>query len=110
MRISDWSSDVCSSDLIDYQALEFDYRPVGQGDKRHPVVIVGAGPVGLSMALDLAQKNLPIVVIDDDYRLSTGSRAICFAKRTLDIWDRLGVGERMVQKGDRKRTRLNSSH
>ncbi|AEC20667.1 hypothetical protein PT7_2127 [Pusillimonas sp. T7-7] len=84
---------------IDYQALEFDYRPVGQGDKRHPVVIVGAGPVGLSMALDLAQKNLPIVVIDDDYRLSTGSRAICFAKRTLDIWDRLGVGERMVQKG-----------
>src|SRR3546814_9171115 len=84
---------------IDYQALEFDYRPGGQGYKRHPVVIVGAGPVGLSMALDLAQKNLPIVVIDDDYRLSTGSRAICFAKRTLDIWDRLGVGERMVQKG-----------
>src|SRR3546814_3388743 len=30
---------------------------------------------------------------------STGSRAICFAKRTLDVWDRLGVGERMVQKG-----------
>ena len=38
-------------------------------------------------------------MIDDDHRLSTGSRAICFAKRTLDIWDRLAAAERMVQKG-----------
>src|SRR3546814_8340974 len=51
------------------------------------------------MALDLAQRGLKVVLIDDDHRLSTGSRAICFAKRTLDVWDRLGVGERMVQKG-----------
>ncbi len=84
---------------IDYQALEFDCRPVGQDGKRHPIVIVGAGPVGLSMALDLVQRGLAVLVIDDDHRLSTGSRAICFSKRTLDIWDRLGVGERMVEKG-----------
>src|SRR5690554_3640201 len=51
------------------------------------------------MALDLAQRGLKVVVIDDDCRLSAGSRAICFAKRTLDVWDRLGVGERMVKKG-----------
>jgi 3-(3-hydroxy-phenyl)propionate hydroxylase len=38
-------------------------------------------------------------VLDDDHTLSTGSRAICFAKRTLEIWDRLVCGERMVQKG-----------
>lgn len=85
---------------INYQALEFEYRPAPSADgARHPIAIVGAGPVGLTMALDLAQRGLQVVVIDDDYRLSTGSRAICFAKRTLDIWDRLGVGERMVQKG-----------
>lgn len=85
---------------IDYQALEFTYRPQpAQAENRHPIVIVGAGPVGLSMALDLAQRGSKVVVVDDDYRLSTGSRAICFAKRTLDIWDRLGVGQNMVDKG-----------
>ena len=35
----------------------------------------------------------PVVLLDDDDRLSTGSRAICFAKRTLEIFDRLGCGE-----------------
>src|SRR3546814_105962 len=85
---------------INYQALEFGYTPRTAPDtQRHAVAVVGAGPVGLSMALDLAQRGLKVVLIDDDHRLSTGSRAICFAKRTLDVWDRLGVGERMVQKG-----------
>ena len=50
-------------------------------------------------ALDLARQGVRVVVLDDDYRLSTGSRAICFSKRTLEIWDRLGVGQRMVDKG-----------
>jgi 3-(3-hydroxy-phenyl)propionate hydroxylase len=62
-------------------------------------VVVGAGPVGLSAAIDLAQKGVPVVLLDDDDRLSTGSRAICFAKRTLEIFDRLGCGQRMVDKG-----------
>ncbi|NGM87081.1 FAD-dependent oxidoreductase [Parapusillimonas sp. SGNA-6] len=85
---------------IDYQGLELEYKPsVPQDGTREAVVIVGAGPVGLTMALDLAARGRRVVVIDDDYRLSTGSRAICFAKRTLDIWDRLGVGQRMVDKG-----------
>jgi 3-(3-hydroxy-phenyl)propionate hydroxylase len=66
---------------------------------RHPVVIVGAGPVGLALALDLGQKGVPALVLDDNTRVSTGSRAICFAKRTLEICDRLGAGEAMVDKG-----------
>ncbi len=66
---------------------------------RHPVVVVGAGPVGLALAIDLAQRGIRVVLLDNDAKLSTGSRAICFAKRTLEIFDRLGVGDRMVAKG-----------
>ncbi|MGG7645189.1 FAD-dependent oxidoreductase [Rhodovulum sp. YNF3179] len=66
---------------------------------RHPVVIVGAGPVGLAAAIDLARQDVPVVVLDDNDKVSFGSRAICFAKRQLEILDRLGCGEEMVRKG-----------
>jgi 3-(3-hydroxy-phenyl)propionate hydroxylase len=88
---------------VDYQALRFDYAPHADqradAPVRRPVVIVGAGPVGLALAIDLAQRDVPVVVLDNDNRLSVGSRAICFAKRTLEIFDRLGCGDRMVAKG-----------
>jgi len=63
------------------------------------VAIVGAGPVGLCMAIDLAGHGIDTVLLDEDNKASEGSRAICFAKRTLEILDRLGVGERAVDKG-----------
>ena len=88
---------------MDYQANRFSHNRSADHDAkspaRYPVVIVGAGPVGMTLALDLAQQNIPVVVLDDDDKLSAGSRAICFAKRTLEIWDRLGVGNAMVAKG-----------
>jgi len=58
---------------------------------RHPVVIVGGGPVGVGLALDLGQRGMPCVVLDDHDGVGAGSRAICFAKRTLEIADRLGA-------------------
>ncbi|WP_342720914.1 FAD-dependent oxidoreductase [Acidovorax sp. FHTAMBA] len=85
------------------QAIDFGYVRSPDQDSatpaQHPVVIVGAGPVGLSLAIDLAQRGQRVVVLDNDHKLSIGSRAICFSKRTLEIWDRLGVGQRMVDKG-----------
>ena len=85
------------------QAIQFPYRRSPDQDAtspvKHPVVIVGAGPVGLSAAIDLAQRGQPVLVVDNDDKLSFGSRALCFAKRTLEIWDRLGVGDPMVAKG-----------
>ncbi len=89
------------------QALEFDYQRHADQEAslpaEHDVVIIGAGPVGLSLAIDLAQRGTArgqkILVLDNDYRLSTGSRAICFAKRTLEVWDRLGIGQVAVDKG-----------
>ncbi|MCK9686969.1 FAD-dependent oxidoreductase [Scleromatobacter humisilvae] len=88
---------------VDFQARTFDYVPHADqraaAPVRRPVVIVGAGPVGLALAIDLAQRGIPVTVLDNDNRLSTGSRAICFAKRTLEIFDRLGCGDRVVAKG-----------
>jgi 3-(3-hydroxy-phenyl)propionate hydroxylase len=82
------------------------------GYRRHPdqdragghmaeyrVVVVGAGPVGLSLAIDLAQRGQSVVLLDDADRIGEGSRAICFSKRSLEFWDRLGIGQRMVEKG-----------
>ena len=65
----------------------------------HPVVVAGAGPIGLAAAIDLAQMDVPVVVLDDNDKVSWGSRAICFAKRPLEILDRLGCGDALVEKG-----------
>ena len=87
----------------DYQTLRFSYqRPpdFGQSSSAHyPVLVVGAGPVGLVTAIDLARQGLQVVLLDDDDCLSGGSRALCYAKRTLEVLDRLGCGDRVVDKG-----------
>jgi 3-(3-hydroxy-phenyl)propionate hydroxylase len=67
----------------------------------HPVVIIGAGPVGLALAVDLAQRGVRSVLIDDADRIGEGSRAICFAKKTLEVFDRLGCADPMLEKGVR---------
>lgn len=87
--------------------MAYDYAPfpyvappgLTAPEPRHPVVIVGAGPIGLAMAVDLAQHGVKSIVLDDNNVVSVGSRAICWAKRTLEVFDRLGVGERMLEKG-----------
>ncbi len=70
------------------------------GAPRHwPVIVAGAGPVGLTAAIDLALRGIDVLVLDEDDTVSVGSRAICWSKRTLEILDRLGCGERLVGKG-----------
>ena len=66
---------------------------------RHKVVVAGAGPVGLATAIDLAGRGVPVLLLDASDRVSMGSRAICFSKRTLEILDRLGCGEEAVARG-----------
>jgi 2-polyprenyl-6-methoxyphenol hydroxylase-like FAD-dependent oxidoreductase len=65
-----------------------------------PVLIAGAGPVGLATALLLARWQIPSVVIEAAaQRSSAGSRAICFQRDVLDIFDRIGCAEEMVGEG-----------
>jgi 3-(3-hydroxy-phenyl)propionate hydroxylase len=89
--------------MASYQYQHFPYvEPPelrGAAAKRRPVIVVGAGPVGLTAAIDLALHDVPVLLLDESDVVSVGSRAICWAKRTLEIWDRLGVAARMLAKG-----------
>ena len=72
--------------------------PVDDG-AHHQVVVVGGGMVGLTASLDLALRGQHVVLLDDDATVSVGSRAICFAQRTLEIFARLGLGPLLLGKG-----------
>ena len=89
--------------LSTYQYPKYDYvQPPEQKSgeiRRHPVIVVGAGPVGLAAAIDLAQSGVPVLLLDDDDTVSLGSRGVCYAKRTLEVLDRLGVGNACLDKG-----------
>jgi 3-(3-hydroxy-phenyl)propionate hydroxylase len=88
-----------------YNYPEFPYRQsAAQREgriERHPLVVIGAGPIGLSVALDCAQRGIAVRLLDDNNTVSVGSRAVCYAKRPLEIWDRLGVAAPLVAKGVR---------
>lgn len=93
-------------DLPERYALAFRLYPYAKSPDqdavrpvRHKVVIVGGGPVGLATALDLGRRGIPVVLLDDHEGAGLGSRALCFAKRTLEICDRLGAAGPMLGKG-----------
>jgi 3-(3-hydroxy-phenyl)propionate hydroxylase len=81
----------------------FPYRRHPDQDRaapaHHPVIIVGAGPTGLAASIDLRLQGVSSVVLDDNNTVSVGSRAICFAQRTLEIFDRYGCAEPMLERG-----------
>jgi 2-polyprenyl-6-methoxyphenol hydroxylase-like FAD-dependent oxidoreductase len=64
------------------------------------VIVVGAGAVGLTLAGRLAQHGATVAVFEADrQRDRIGSKAICMQRETLEIWQRLGIGERVAQRG-----------
>src|SRR5438067_13658354 len=91
--------------MAQQSSTQFGYRRHPDQDRAgadmadYPVVVVGAGPVGLSLAIDLAQRGQPVVLLDDADRIGEGSRAICFSERARGYCDRLGVRSPIVDKG-----------
>ncbi len=82
-----------------YANPRFAATPVPGPRDRQGVVVAGGGLVGLTLALDLARHGVSVTVLDEDDTVSAGSRAICFAKRSLEIYGRLGLGARFLGKG-----------
>jgi 3-(3-hydroxy-phenyl)propionate hydroxylase len=77
----------------------FPPRQPDPGQLSAPVAIVGAGPVGLAMALGLARQGVRSIVIEADDSVCEGSRAICISRRSLQILQRLGVLDAFLAKG-----------
>jgi len=67
--------------------------PAGAARQRARVVVVGAGPVGLAVALDLSRRGHAVTILNRREAIAAGSRAICFSQRSLETFDRLGLGE-----------------
>jgi 3-(3-hydroxy-phenyl)propionate hydroxylase len=87
--------------MFKYQTYPFVKPPeLSDGNSKiYDVSIVGGGPVGLTLALSLAKQGIEVLLLDEGNQVSVGSRAICFAKRSLEIFDKLGVAKPMIEKG-----------
>ena len=69
---------------------------------RHPIVIVGGGITGLTLACALVQYGVRALLLDEDNTVGVkgaSSRGICYAQKTLEIFKRLGIYERIASKG-----------
>ena len=69
---------------------------------RHPIVIVGGGITGLTLACSLARLGVKAVLIDEDNTVGVkgaSSRGICYTQKSLEIFERLGIFERIAAKG-----------
>lgn len=65
-----------------------------------PVLVVGAGPVGLTTALALSSYGVACTVVEATPRhVCEGSRSICVQKHTLELAERIGAGRTMADEG-----------
>ena len=94
------------ADASGYRLPVYEFRrpaELGSGEvSRHPVIIIGGGLCGLTVACDLAIKGVPVVVLDEDNTVGVrgaSSRGIVYAQKSLEIFDRLGIYERILAKG-----------
>jgi 3-(3-hydroxy-phenyl)propionate hydroxylase len=72
------------------------------GVGRHPVVIVGGGITGLTLACALARHGVAAVLLDEDNTVGVkgaSSRGICYTQKSLEIFHRLGIYDAIAAKG-----------
>lgn len=62
-------------------------------------VVIGAGPTGLTMASELIRRGLTVRIVDQNERPTNQSRALGLQSRTLEIFEKMGVLEAMLEQG-----------
>src|SRR3546814_6321037 len=112
MRISDWSSDVCSSDLLlDRMARVYGPQARERGLALRMVPssqVIHSDPHLLERILGNLLSNA--VRYTSEGRILLGCRR-CHGKLRIEVWDTgIGIPEEERRRIDRKSTRLNSSH
>ncbi len=81
------------SSYFNYEVYPF-VRPAelsGGTPSRQPVVVVGAGPAGLVLAIQLALNGVQCVLVEAEAQVSGGSRALALTKRSMEIIEQCGV-------------------
>lgn len=77
--------------------------------QRVEVLVVGAGPTGLLIAVELCRRGIDVLLIDHHDRPLTWDRATVVHPRSLEVFDALGVAEELIDAGVRQsRVRLYS--
>lgn len=93
-----------------YALPEFAYRtppelqPGARAPARYPLVIVGGGLAGLTLAADLATRGVRCVLLDEDHTVGVrgaSSRGIVYVQRSLEVMQRIGIYPRIAAKGSR---------
>lgn len=86
------------SSYFSYQIHPFVRPPEMRGERnQHPVVVVGSGPNGLLVALDLARNGARPIVIEAEAQVCGGSRAVAFTRRTLEIFEQVGASDALLE-------------
>lgn len=67
--------------------------------RRTDVLIVGAGPTGLSLACQLIRYGVDFVIVDAKETTTPHSKAIGVQARTLEIYEQVGLAEPLIAQG-----------
>jgi len=88
-----------SSSYFRYEIYPFE-RPADMDvapPRRHPVVIIGAGPIGMVLAIQLAAHGVKPVLIESEAQVSGGSRALALTRRSMEIVEQCGVAPQFLE-------------
>ncbi len=67
--------------------------------RQHDIIIVGAGPVGLTLSALMARAGLDVVLLEGDKDLAGDPRASTFHAPTLDMLDSIGAAQPILDQG-----------
>lgn len=61
------------------------------------MIVVGAGPVGLSAAIELRRRGVDVLILDKREGVAPWAKAVGIQPRTLEIWDQVGIVEQALR-------------